>query len=100
MIIYNVTIKVSPAIHESWLRWMKEEHLPEVLATGCFHDSKLMHLFEQDDAEGFTYAVQFISDNMENYETYINEYAPQLRQKTTARFGDQLVAFRTVMRLL
>ncbi len=100
MIIYNVTIKVDPSINERWLQWMKTEHMPEVLATGCFRDCKLLHLFEQDDAEGFTYAAQYFSDNVENYETYINEYAPLLRQKGFDLFGSKFVAFRTVMRVV
>ena len=36
MFIYNVTIKIQEAIHEPWLQWLKEEHVPEVLASGCF----------------------------------------------------------------
>ena len=27
MIIYNVTIKLDPEIHEDWLSWMRRHHI-------------------------------------------------------------------------
>jgi uncharacterized membrane protein len=35
-IIYNVTIKVASPIEEAWLRWLKAEHIPDIMATGFF----------------------------------------------------------------
>ncbi|GEP95261.1 DUF4286 family protein [Chitinophaga cymbidii] len=100
MLIYNVTIKVSPAIHESWLEWMKKEHIPEIMATGLFHDYRICRLLDQDDSEGPTYAVQYFTDTLENYHTYLQEHASLLRQKSFDAFGDQFVAFRTVMQVV
>jgi hypothetical protein len=37
MILYNITFNLSPDIEEDFLSWMKETHIPEVLATGKFH---------------------------------------------------------------
>ncbi|RYD88038.1 MAG: DUF4286 family protein, partial [Sphingobacteriales bacterium] len=28
MIIYNITVKVYSSIHEQWLHWFREEHIP------------------------------------------------------------------------
>ncbi|MBT6516091.1 MAG: DUF4286 family protein, partial [Crocinitomicaceae bacterium] len=36
MIVYSVTVKVNQEIEENWLRWMKEVHIPDVMATGFF----------------------------------------------------------------
>jgi len=36
MIIYNVTVSVDNEVHEMWLAWMRNTHLPEVMATGYF----------------------------------------------------------------
>ncbi len=36
MILYNVTVALDPAIETEWLAWMQQEHIPEVMATGCF----------------------------------------------------------------
>ena len=100
MIIYNVTIKVTAGINERWLQWMKEEHIPAIMATGLFHDYRICRLLEQDDQEGPTYTVQYFTDTLENYQTYLQEYAPLLRQKSYDKFGDQFLAFRTVMQVV
>jgi hypothetical protein len=33
MIVYNVTVNIDGAVEQEWLKWMKEVHIPEVLAT-------------------------------------------------------------------
>lgn len=35
-ILYNVTVKVTPDIAADWLQWIKEEHINDVVQTGCF----------------------------------------------------------------
>lgn len=100
MIIYNVTVKVSVAIKDSWLEWMKLVHIPEIMGTGLFHDYRICRLLEQDDSDGPTYAVQYWTDTLENYYTYLQELAPRFRQKSFDMFGDQFVAFRTVMQVV
>ena len=31
MIIYNVTIRIDLSVHDLWIRWMKEEHMPLIV---------------------------------------------------------------------
>ncbi|MGN6508760.1 MAG: DUF4286 family protein [Chitinophaga sp.] len=100
MIIYNVTTKVAVPIKDRWVEWMKQEHIPGIIATGLFHDYRMCRLLEQDDSDGPTYTVQYFTDTLENYYTYLQEYAPALRQKAFDIFGDQFVAFRTVMQVV
>jgi hypothetical protein len=57
-LIYNVTIKVEATIADEWLRWLQDEHIPDVMATGCFSNYKIVRLLEVDESEGPTYAVQ------------------------------------------
>jgi len=97
MIIYNVTNKVAGSIVADWLKWMKEEHIPDLMNTGLFVDYRLCRLLEQDEAEGPTYIVQYFADSMEHYNTYISEHAPLLRDKAYKKFGDKIIAFRTIM---
>lgn len=100
MFVYNVTVKIMHAIEAEWLQWMKEEHIPEVLATNMFHDFKLLHLEEPLDEEGITYIVQYFTNSRDKYQHYIAQFAPGLRNKGFARFGDQFIAFRTFMRIV
>ena len=100
MIIYNVTIKVDNSIVGEWVKWMKEEHMAQVVATGMFFDARLYHLLEQDEKEGKTYVAQYYADTMEQYNTYIAEHAQTMRDRGFARFGNKFIAFRTVMEKL
>lgn len=97
MIIYNVTVKVERAVAKDWLTWMKSEHIADLMKTGLFVDYRLCRILEQDETEGITYAVQYFCDNMEHYNTYINEHAQKMRDKGFERFGGKFIAFRTVM---
>ncbi|PSL49149.1 uncharacterized protein DUF4286 [Chitinophaga niastensis] len=100
MIIYNVTIKVATDAHLRWLEWMREEHIPAMLETGLFHDFRMSRLLEQDDQEGPTYAVQYFTDSLENYNTFKEEHAQALRQRGYDVFGDRFIAFTTVMQVV
>jgi hypothetical protein len=100
MFIYNVTIKVSWQVHDAWLAWMKNEHLQDVVDTGCFVKSGLLLLHEVDDSDGPTYAAQFHASSKQEYERYIATYAVELRKKTTAKWGEHVVAFRSLMEVV
>ncbi|RBL93632.1 DUF4286 family protein [Chitinophaga flava] len=97
MIIYNVTTKVATDVHLQWLQWMQEEHIPAVLSTGLFSDSRICRLLEQDDSEGPTYVTQFFTDSLEHYQTFQAVQANTLRQRGYDLFGDRFIAFHTVM---
>jgi hypothetical protein len=100
MILYNVTSKVEWSIHEEWLLWMKEEHIPEVIATGCFTHSKFLRLIEVDETDGPTYAVQYFAESKANYNRYIENYSTQMRKKVFDKWGTKSMAFRTVMQVV
>jgi hypothetical protein len=100
MIIYNVTIKLDWSIHDAWFAWMKNEHIPDVINTGCFTHAQLVRILEIDDAEGPTYATQYYAKNKEAYDGYITNYANDMRQKGFEKWGNRFVAFRTLMEVL
>lgn len=100
MIVYNITIKIEPAIEKEWIQWQKEEHIPEIMATGCFKKYQFYKLLEQDEEDGITYIVQYFADSENQYNKYIAEAAPLLRQKATQKWGNQFIAFRTVMEVV
>lgn len=97
MIIYNITLKVEADSAEDWVKWMKEEHMPELKATGLFTDYKLCRLLEQDELEGVTFVAQYFCNTMEDYNDYIDNHSQAMREKGFQRFGNKFVAFRTVM---
>ncbi|HSN60343.1 MAG TPA: DUF4286 family protein [Ferruginibacter sp.] len=100
MFIYNVTIKVTHAIATEWLQWLREEHIPEVTATGFFTHARILQLLEVDDSEGPTYAIQYFAESIEKYEQYIETFAGMMRQKSFEKWGDQFIAFRSIMKIV
>jgi hypothetical protein len=99
-IIYNVTIKPEAAIAESWLEWLIEEHLPEVMQTKCFLDYKLVRLLDIDETEGPTFAVQYYAESKADYNRYIELHAAVLRKRSSAKWGQQFIDFSTVMEVV
>jgi hypothetical protein len=100
MIIYNVTIKIDLDVHDEWLAWMKLEHIPRVLATGYFHDHRMLRILEEDQRDGISYAVQYTAKNLQDYFTYEADHAPALRQEVSDRYPDKFVAFRTLLKVV
>jgi len=100
MIIYNVTIKVTHSIADDWLVWLRDEHIPDILNTGCFTDARVLRLMEVDESDGPTYAVQYHAESKALYNRYIQEYATGMRNKGMDKWGDKFVAFRSVMQIV
>ncbi|MEL7223121.1 MAG: DUF4286 family protein [Bacteroidota bacterium] len=98
MILYNVTINIDFAVEEEWKQWMKDVHIPKVLATGAFISNKMYKLLnEVPDATGATYSVQYLCENMALLDGYINNFAPALAKEHVDRYANKHVAFRTVL---
>ena len=99
MYIYNVTINIDNAAHDEWLKWMLEIHIPEVMKTGCFIDSRMLKVLNVDD-EGSTYSVQYTFLNMSDMEEYKQKHAQNLQKQTMDKFKDKFVAFRTLLEIV
>lgn len=93
-------MKVEPAIVEQWISWQKEEHIPDIMATGLFDSFKFFRLLEQDETDGPTYIIQYFTASKEKYNQYIDEHAPNLRKKAAEKWGNRFVGFRTLMELV
>lgn len=100
MIIYNVTVKTDHSITEAWLNWLREEHIPDILQTGCFTDARVLRLLEVDESDGITHAVQYHADSKAQYNRYIREFADSMRKKSTEKWGEKMIAFRSVMQIV
>ena len=99
MIIYNVTVSIDEDAEEKWVSWMKDFHIPDVLATGLFLESRFTRV-EGEEENGKTYSVQYLCRDMETYEKYRDEHAPRLQKDHAARFQGKFAAFRTILRVV
>jgi len=99
MYIYNVTINIEESVHESWLTWMKEEHIPAMLATGKFHKALMTRVQVEEEMGGITYSIQYRTDSKETLQKYYAEDAPTLRAQSKP-FEGKFVAFRTELEVI
>ena len=95
MYIYNVTINIEESIHDTWLKWMQEKHIPEMLDLGKFSKALMSRVMIEEEMGGITYSVQYTTDSKTTLEKYYKEDAPKLRQEGAKLFAGKFVAFRT-----
>ena len=100
MFIYNVTTKVDPSVHEDWVAWMKEVHIPQIMLSDCFSSFQFVRILELDDSDGPTYAVQYRADSKAAYNLYLQKFAPQLRNDVYEKWGNKVIIFRSFMQVV
>ena len=100
MLLYNITYAVPHPLKHEWLDWMNTIHIPEILSTGCFQRHHLLQLLEVDETEFSTYALQLFTENETEYRRYTEKFAPQLRQHSTNKWGENVLGFSTLMSVL
>lgn len=100
MYIYNVTINIDDSVHDQWLLWMKDTHIPDMLATGKFTSAKMCRVMIEEDMGGTTYSVQYSTKDKKSLQAYYDEDAKRLRGEGQTLFPNKFVAFRTELELI
>lgn len=98
MFIYNITLKVDHKVLQDWMRWQKEIHIPEMMATGCFVDHRFYELLEHDEEDGKTFVLQFYTNSKSDYDHYLQNFATELKLKSAEKWMNHVVSFRTLLR--
>ena len=99
MYIYNVTINIDESVHDPWLQWMRDEHIPDMLATGKFTKALMSKVLVEEEMGGITYSVQYTTESKEMLQRYYDENASELRSRSRA-FEGKFVAFRTELEII
>jgi hypothetical protein len=99
MIIYNVTVNIDHEVHDEWIEWMLNIHIPEVLSTGLFLESRFSRIIAEEEG-GRAYSIQYLCKDMETYEKYKAEHAPRLQKAHLDKYEGKFGAFRTIMNVV
>lgn len=99
MYIYNVTINVEESIHKQWLKWMKDKHIPDMLATKKFTKALMTRVMVEEEMGGITYSVQYTTESRAMLQRYYQEDAQNLRAQSKP-FEGKFVAFRTELEIV
>jgi hypothetical protein len=100
MILYNITFTVNNEIEEDFVQWMKDTHIPDIFDTGLFLEHKFFRLLNSPDDSITNYSLQFFTENTGKLIEYEKSFAHPLRFQTQARYGEKVMAFRTLMELV
>ena len=100
MIIYNVTVNIDADVHDEWLQWMLEKHIPKVLETGLFLESRMCKMLIEEEGNGITYSIQYTLESMEKMKEYEEKHASRLREEHVRKYEGKFGAFRTMMEVV
>jgi len=100
MYIYNITTNVDESVHKEWLDWMKETHIPDILATGNFRKALMTEVMLKEELGGITYSVQFTCETKEKLEKYLLEEDQKMKSKAWDLFGNKFGTFTSVMKIV
>lgn len=90
MLVYEVTAQVSAELHGAYEHYMREEHIPAVLATGCF----LGATFERT-ADG-RFRTCYRAGTQAALDGYLRDHTAGLRADFAARFPAGVTLSREV----
>jgi hypothetical protein len=82
MIAYEVTVDVDEALVEGYIAYMEAQHIPEILATGCFAVAEL------DRATATRFRQRYLAATLADLERYLEDHAPRLRRDYAERFPE------------
>ncbi len=100
MYIYNVTINIKKDVEQEWFNWMKEKHLPDVIATGYFKAYKTFKIIIPSGiADESTYIIQYECDELEQYHQYIEKESARLQGEHQSKFPGKFTAARAVLQV-
>ena len=97
MFLYNVTIGIDVGVEEEWLQWMTDHHIPRVMATGYFSDSKVYKVLHDQNDESTSYSFQFFAPSIKHVVTYLDLEAPAIMEELRKKYRDRHVAFQTLL---
>jgi hypothetical protein len=90
MVSYEVTALVAPDLVQDYERFMREQHIPAILATGCFRRAA----FTRGDPG--RYRMRYEALSSQDLDRYLAGHAPALREDVAARFPEGVTLSREV----
>jgi len=90
MVTYEVTTTVEPGLIAEYEAYMRTTHIPDLLATGCFHGAALTR-----SAPG-RYRIRYQAPSEADLERYLDTHAPRLRGDFGSHFPRGITVSREV----
>lgn len=96
MILYNLTVIVEEDSFSASLSYIQESYIPSVMNTNLFSSSHLLKVLDSPNP-GVTYCVQFIAEELKQYNEFQDKYESKLMDEHFKKFENKFVSFTTIM---
>lgn len=101
MIFYSITVEIKKDVEESWLQWMKEIHIKDVMKTGFFEGWEIQkQIIPELPADESTYIINYKTSSLDQYNEYLMKEAPRLQKEHTQKFYRKFKASRAIYRII
>lgn len=88
MIIYEITVTVSADFIEDYEKYMRSQHIPDLLATGFFAGAKMARSGKN------RYRIQYEAFDQKALDEYLEAEAARLREDFLAHFPEGIEVVR------
>ena len=79
-VTYEITAIIAADLAADYETYMRRDHIPALLATGCFSAARFSR------GEGGRYLIGYEAADRAALERYLAQHAPRLREEFIARF--------------
>ena len=87
-VVYEVSANVKSELRESYEKYMTEQHIPDLMKTGCFLEATFETYGEGE------YQMRYTVSSRTDLETYFREHASILREDLGTHFPDGITLSR------
>lgn len=97
MHLINQTFLVDDTIVATWLEWLKNDYIPEVMTSGNFASYKILKLITGGSEDGATFSLQFCLTAYNNLYYALLLFDQTYECKIAEKFGEKVLFFRSVL---
>lgn len=97
MLLYNVTVGIDKDSETEWLQYIRKKHIPAVLNTGMFVNAKMYKVLHDQDDGTISYSIQYFAETIDQFQQYLEVFAPVLIEEHRKKFNNKHVAFMTLL---
>ena len=97
MFLYNITIGIDQDVEKEWISWIRENHIPFVMGTGLFVDSKIYKVLHDENEGTISYSIQHFAKGIAEVNQFLSVFAPALIEQHRQRFINRHVVFQTLL---
>ncbi len=100
MIILNTTYSVRTALQDKWIAWMKNEYFPFLGTTEMVQSKVFSRVMVGEQGGSFSYSLQLYMENALVYQEFEQKFLPQCEAKLVKEFGQDVLAFTTLLKVI